>query len=96
MTKKENGADYKNNVPTYPRKSARCALYARVSKGDDSQDPENQLIRLRRWAEAMEYDVETGEVGGATPADEFARDIHAECPKCGGEMVEYVDVYDRA
>jgi DNA invertase Pin-like site-specific DNA recombinase len=28
----------------------RVALYARVSKGDE-QDPENQLIPLRKWAE---------------------------------------------
>ena len=35
----------------------RIALYARVSKAID-QDPENQLIELRRWAETARHEVE--------------------------------------
>ncbi len=34
----------------------RVALYARVSKALD-QDPENQLMELRRWAEVARHDV---------------------------------------
>ena len=34
----------------------RVALYARVSKALD-QNPENQLIELRRWAKASEHDI---------------------------------------
>lgn len=35
----------------------RCALYARVSKGDASQDPENQLASLRKWAREAGVEV---------------------------------------
>lgn len=35
----------------------KVALYARVSKAIE-QDPENQLIQLRKWAESAEYEVE--------------------------------------
>lgn len=34
----------------------RVALYARVSKAED-QNPENQLIALRQWAENNKHDV---------------------------------------
>lgn len=34
-----------------------AALYARVSTKDKNQDPENQLIPLRRWATQHGYDV---------------------------------------
>src|SRR3989338_7222183 len=34
----------------------KVALYARVSKADD-QNPENQLIELRRWAESSENQI---------------------------------------
>ena len=33
----------------------KVALYARVSKDDDQQDPENQLIPLRKYAEEQGY-----------------------------------------
>ena len=35
----------------------KCALYARVSKHDDSQDPENQLVRLREYAKGRGWDI---------------------------------------
>jgi DNA invertase Pin-like site-specific DNA recombinase len=35
----------------------KCAIYARVSKADDSQDPENQLMRLRSYAEDRGWSV---------------------------------------
>jgi len=35
----------------------KVALYARVSKADESQDPENQLMRLREYAKAREWEV---------------------------------------
>lgn len=34
----------------------KIALYARVSKALD-QNPEGQLLELRKWAKAMQYDV---------------------------------------
>lgn len=39
------------------KKSVRVGLYARVSKALD-QNPENQLIELRRYAKAYDYDVQ--------------------------------------
>lgn len=35
----------------------KVALYARVSKHDDAQDPENQLVRLRTYAASRGWDV---------------------------------------
>lgn len=35
----------------------KVALYARVSKADQSQDPENQLMRLREYAATREWEV---------------------------------------
>ena len=35
----------------------RIALYVRVSKQDDSQDPTNQLVPLREFAKALNGDV---------------------------------------
>ena len=35
----------------------KVALYARVSKADDSQTPENQLVRLRSYASERGYEV---------------------------------------
>ncbi|MFH1579163.1 MAG: recombinase family protein [Thermoplasmatota archaeon] len=35
----------------------KVALYARVSKADQSQDPENQLVRLREYAKIRGWDV---------------------------------------
>ena len=48
----------------------KCALYARVSKSDDSQDPENQLLRLRAYAEMRGldvYDTYVDRASGANP-----------------------------
>jgi len=36
---------------------SKVALYARVSKDDDVQDPENQLIPLRKYAEEQGYEI---------------------------------------
>ena len=35
----------------------KVALYARVSTDDKGQDPEVQLGKLRKWAEARKYDI---------------------------------------
>jgi DNA invertase Pin-like site-specific DNA recombinase len=35
----------------------KVALYARVSKADESQNPENQLMRLRSYAQECGYEV---------------------------------------
>jgi len=35
----------------------KVALYARVSKADESQDPENQLMRLREYAKQHEWEI---------------------------------------
>lgn len=60
-------------------KVVRAAIYARVSKGDGSQDQENQLVQLREFCEERghnlvgEYvDRESGRKGRAERT-EFAR-----------------------
>ena len=35
----------------------RVAIYARVSTDDKGQDPENQVLQLRRWCEQMGFHV---------------------------------------
>lgn len=47
----------------------KCALYARVSKHDDSQDPENQLARLRTYAADRGWEVYDECVDKASGAD---------------------------
>ena len=48
----------------------KVALYARVSKSDvEAQDPENQLIRLRKYAQDKEYEVYEEYVDRASGAD---------------------------
>ena len=47
----------------------RAALYARVSKADASQDPENQLIRLREYAKAQGWDIAGQYVDYSSGAD---------------------------
>jgi len=48
----------------------KVALYARVSKADDSQDPENQLIRLRSYAAERGWEVYGEYVDRASGADD--------------------------
>ena len=38
-------------------KALRVAIYSRVSKDDDSQTPENQLLELRAYCERQGYDL---------------------------------------
>lgn len=47
----------------------KVALYARVSKSDDSQDPENQLLRLRSHAKEHGHEVYGEYVDRASGAD---------------------------
>jgi DNA invertase Pin-like site-specific DNA recombinase len=47
----------------------KVALYARVSKADESQDPENQLIRLREYALQRGWIVYREYVDKASGAD---------------------------
>lgn len=47
----------------------RAALYARVSKADESQDPENQLVRLRDYASSRGWAVYKEYVDRASGAD---------------------------
>ena len=49
----------------------KVALYARVSKADDSQDPENQLMRLRSYAKMRSWDVYDEYVDRASGADDY-------------------------
>lgn len=52
-----------------PGQGAKVALYARVSKSDESQDPESQLLRLRRYAEEHRHEVYAEYVDKASGAD---------------------------
>lgn len=48
----------------------KCALYARVSKADESQNPENQLTKLRSYAKEKgweAYDEYIDQASGADP-----------------------------
>jgi len=47
----------------------KVALYARVSKADESQDPENQLIRLRQYSLERQWEVFGEYVDRASGAD---------------------------
>ena len=47
----------------------KCALYARVSKADESQNPENQLMRLRAYADEREWEIHQEYVDYASGAD---------------------------
>jgi DNA invertase Pin-like site-specific DNA recombinase len=47
----------------------KVALYARVSKADDTQDPENQLNRLRSYAVERQYEIAGEFVDRASGAD---------------------------
>ena len=47
----------------------KCAVYARVSKADESQDPENQLMRLREYALKTGWEVFEEYVDYASGAD---------------------------
>lgn len=47
----------------------KVALYARVSKADDSQNPETQLLRLRKYAEERGWQVFDEYVDRASGAD---------------------------
>ena len=47
----------------------KVALYARVSKSDKSQNPENQLLRLRRYAQDEGHEVFGEYVDTASGAD---------------------------
>ena len=47
----------------------KVALYARVSKSDESQNPENQLMRLRSYASERRYEVYREYVDMASGAD---------------------------
>lgn len=49
--------------------SMRVAVYARVSKADDSQTPENQLIRLRAYAKDRGWEIYREYVDMASGAD---------------------------
>jgi len=35
----------------------KTVIYARVSKSDESQNPDNQLVPLRQWASSLGYEV---------------------------------------
>jgi DNA invertase Pin-like site-specific DNA recombinase len=47
----------------------KVALYARVSKSDETQNPENQFIRLRNYAQDQGYEVYEEYVDKASGAD---------------------------
>ena len=47
----------------------KVALYARVSKADESQDPENQLLRLRAYAKDRNHETYEEYIDKASGAD---------------------------
>ena len=53
----------------------KVALYARVSKSDESQDPENQLMRLRAYAQEREWEVYGEYVDKASGADDYRPEL---------------------
>jgi len=53
----------------------KVALYARVSKADDSQDPENQLMRLRAYATERGWEIFDEYVDMASGADANRPDL---------------------
>lgn len=53
----------------------KIALYARVSKADDTQDPENQLIRLRSYAQVQGWEIHGEYVDMASGADPNRPDL---------------------
>ena len=53
----------------------KVALYARVSKSDESQDPENQLIRLRQYAQERQWEAVGEYVDRASGADAFRPEL---------------------
>jgi len=53
----------------------KVALYARVSKSDDSQDPENQLIRLRSYAKERSWQVYGEYVDHASGANDHRPEL---------------------
>lgn len=54
---------------------AEVALYARVSKADDSQDPEVQLRQLRRYAQEQGLEAHDEYVDRASGADPFRPEL---------------------
>ncbi len=50
--------------------TVKCALYARVSKSDESQDPLNQLMRMKAYATERGWDVFSQYVDTASGADD--------------------------
>lgn len=68
----------------------KVALYARVSKGDDSQDPNNQFIRLRQHAQDQGWAV-TGEyVDMASGADQWRPQLDVMLRDARGHRFELV------
>jgi len=53
----------------------KVALYARVSKSDESQNPENQLIRLRSYAQERGWEVFGEYVDKASGADDHRPEL---------------------
>ena len=53
----------------------KVALYARVSKADESQDPENQLMRLRAYAKDLSWETYDEYVDMASGADANRPDL---------------------
>ncbi len=54
----------------------KVALYARVSKADESQNPDNQLMRLRSYADEREWQVYREYVDRASGADANRPDLN--------------------
>ena len=53
----------------------KVALYARVSRSDDSQDPENQLMRLRSYAKERSWEVYGEYVDRASGANDHRPEL---------------------
>ena len=53
----------------------KVALYARVSRSDDSQDPENQLMRLRSYSKERSWIVYDEYVDRASGANDYRPEL---------------------
>lgn len=57
-------------MKTYLNTTKRVALYARVSTLDKGQDPETQLVQLREYAKALNFEVITEFIDYASDTSE--------------------------
>ena len=57
------------------QRTVTCALYARVSKADESQDPKNQIMRLAVYARERDWEVFGQYVDTASGANDYRPEL---------------------